>query len=62
MNFLRQLALQEKENLVTTHVLMLLKSRVSLHVSEPVSFLVGLRTYQHHGTSGRSVVLATFPV
>ena len=32
------------------------------HASEPISFLVGLRTYRNPGTSGRSVVLATFPV
>ena len=36
--------------LMTARVSMLLKSRASLtHASELVSFLVGLRTYQHPG-------------
>ena len=34
---------------MTARVSMLLKSRASLHASELVSFLVGLRTYQHPG-------------
>jgi len=38
---------EKKRNLLTARVSMLLKSRSPLHASELVSFLVGLRTYQH---------------
>ena len=36
-----------KRNLMTARVSILLKSRASRYASELVSFLVGLRTYQH---------------
>jgi len=38
-----------RKNLMTARVSILLKSRASLHASQLVSFLVGLRTYQHPG-------------
>jgi len=49
---------EKKKNLITAHISML-KLRVPDML---LSFLVGLRTYKHLGTSGKLVVLATFPV
>ena len=47
VNFLLRLALQEKKNLMTARVSMLLNRARPWLASELASFLVGLRTYQH---------------
>jgi len=41
---------EEKKNLMTARVSMLLKSPRPWHASELVSFLFGLRTHRHSGT------------
>ena len=43
------------ENLMTARVSMLLKSRGSLTCFRAVSFLDGLRTYQHRGVEREAV-------
>ena len=51
MNFLRRLALQENKNLDDSSRLDVVEiARVPHMLPELVSFLVGLRTYQHPGT------------
>ena len=47
MNFLRRLALQAEELDDSSRLDVLEIARVALCASEFVSFLVGLRTYQH---------------
>ena len=49
MDFLRCLALQEKKLNDSSRLDVVEIAHVSEHASEFVSFLVGLRTYQHHG-------------
>jgi hypothetical protein len=47
VNFLRRLALQEKKLDDSSRLDVVEIARVPEHASELVSFLVGLRTYQH---------------
>ena len=50
MNFLRRLVLQEEKLDESSRLDVVEIARVAWHASELVSFLVGLRTYQHPGT------------
>ena len=50
MNFLRRFALQEKKTYDSARLAVVEIARVP-HASEFVSFMIGLRTYQHAGSS-----------
>jgi len=54
VNFLRRLALQENKFDDSSRLDFVKNRARPCHASELVSFLVGLRTYQHPGTSDLS--------